>query len=414
MPRTPKTPQYLHHKARNTAKVIIDGQVIYLGPYNSKESLDRYDELIRAWRARQDVDRFRLTVAELAVLYVERHALTHYRKGGQSTSELKCIQLALRHLVKVHGKTRVLDFGPVALKQVRQAMVDAGYQRKSINRHIGRIRRAFKWGVAEQLFPVATLTALETVDGLLAGRCDAPEGEPVRAISQAAIDAVEPYVSRPVWGAIRVQLLTGMRPGEVLAMRGCDLNMSGEIWEYTVTGHKTVHHGKTRTVFIGPKAQIVIREFLTTDLQAYLFRPAEGRGEYLSQFDDPEQDTQAGERYSGISYLVAIRRACERAFGMPDELRKIPPANQSKKLKTPDARKAFLSKRKRLLRAAAEWRRAHVWSPNQLRHSAATIIRREAGLEVARCVLGHSSAVTSEIYAEADHHRARQIMAQVG
>ena len=37
------------------------------------------------------------------------------------------------------------------------------------------------------------------------------------------------------------------------------------------------------------------------------------------------------------------------------------------------------------------------WHPHRLRHSAATRIRREHGLEAARVILGHSSAVTSEL-----------------
>ena len=32
------------------------------------------------------------------------------------------------------------------------------------------------------------------------------------------------------------------------------------------------------------------------------------------------------------------------------------------------------------------------WHPNQLRHNAATRLRREFGLDMARAVLGHSSA----------------------
>src|SRR5258708_40002483 len=43
-----------------------------------------------------------------------------------------------------------------------------------------------------------------------------------------------------------------------------------------------------------------------------------------------------------------------------------------------------------------------VWGPNRLRHNAATIIRKEFGLEVARAVLGHSDAATTTIYAEQD------------
>ena len=54
------------------------------------------------------------------------------------------------------------------------------------------------------------------------------------------------------------------------------------------------------------------------------------------------------------------------------------------------------------------------WHPHRLRHSAATRIRREHGLEAARVILGHSSAVTSELYAEIDKAKALKVMQEVG
>ena len=54
------------------------------------------------------------------------------------------------------------------------------------------------------------------------------------------------------------------------------------------------------------------------------------------------------------------------------------------------------------------------WSPNQLRHSAATFLRKEFGIEVARIILGHSSAAVTEVYAELDQARAMEVMAQIG
>ena len=94
------------------------------------------------------------------------------------------------------------------------------------------------------------------------------------AVSQAAIDAIKPFVSAPVWSAIQLQMLTGMRSGEVLAMRGCDINTSGSVWEYRPASHKGEHHGKGRIVFLGPKAQAIVKAMLTTELQAFLFNPA--------------------------------------------------------------------------------------------------------------------------------------------
>ena len=54
------------------------------------------------------------------------------------------------------------------------------------------------------------------------------------------------------------------------------------------------------------------------------------------------------------------------------------------------------------------------WHPNQLRHSAATEIRRQFGLEAAQVVLGHSRADVTQVYAERDFGRAKEIMRKIG
>ena len=37
-----------------------------------------------------------------------------------------------------------------------------------------------------------------------------------------------------------------------------------------------------------------------------------------------------------------------------------------------------------------KWQSDHRWSPNQLRHAAATEVRKQFGLEAAQIILGHS------------------------
>lgn len=62
----------------------------------------------------------------------------------------------------------------------------------------------------------------------------------------------------------------------------------------------------------------------------------------------------------------------------------------------------------------AEWCRQHCWHPHQLRHNAATRLRKEHGVELARIVLGHSTAFTTEIYAEADREQAVEVIGKIG
>ncbi len=56
----------------------------------------------------------------------------------------------------------------------------------------------------------------------------------------------------------------------------------------------------------------------------------------------------------------------------------------------------------------------HHWAPNRLRHSRATAIREQYGLEAAQAVLGHSNADVTQIYAERDIAKAAKIMGEVG
>lgn len=202
---------------------------------------------------------------------------------------------------------------------------------------------------------------------------------------------------------IQLQRYTGMRPGEVIAMRGRDLDTSGKIWLYTPQTHKTEHHDRDRTIHLGPRAQEVVCPFLVNDLEAFLFSPklamAEHRAKLRSERKTPMTPSQRrrrpkrnpkrrfGDSYTIGSYEHAINRGCDRAFPAPENL---------------------------TVSEIQRWRKDHRWSPNQLRHSAATFLRKEFGIEAARVVLGHSSAVITEVYAELDRGKAADIMAKVG
>ena len=54
------------------------------------------------------------------------------------------------------------------------------------------------------------------------------------------------------------------------------------------------------------------------------------------------------------------------------------------------------------------------WHPHMLRHSAATAMCREFGIDTARILLGHSSAVMTAIYAEADAGKAVDATRRIG
>lgn len=375
-------PSYCHHKASGQAYLKVDGKRIYLGKHGTPESHRRYSDEIAKWQARQTEQTENVTIRELTLLYLKRSE-QHYRKDGKITSEVHCIRSALRTLNRLYKDKLANQFTPVMLAQVRSAMIESDRERESINRNVGRIVRCWKWGVSQGLVSVSTYQALTTLQGLQAGRCDARESKPVQPVKLTDVDAIRDEIAATLWGAIQFQLATAARPNEALSLRLCDIDRTGDVWIYTPDSHKTQHHGKSRIIFCGPKAQAVIAEFTTiADPEAYLFAVPGSEGK---------------KAYRRDNYGLAIRRACERAFNMPKELRRL-------KRDSPEE----------LKRQAKEWREKHVWTPNQLRHTAATEIRKSSDVETAKTILGHSELRTTEIYAERELTRAAEIIGKIG
>jgi integrase len=54
------------------------------------------------------------------------------------------------------------------------------------------------------------------------------------------------------------------------------------------------------------------------------------------------------------------------------------------------------------------------WVPHQLRHTAATAVRQQFGLEHAQSVLGHSKADMTQHYAKAGEEKAREVALKIG
>ncbi len=408
MSRSHSVPSYRLHKQSGQAVVTLpDGlggrRDVLLGKYGTKESRVEYARVIAEWEAsgrrlpQPPGSESDLTINELILAYW-KHAEQHYRRpDGTPTDEIHCLRAALRPLRKLYGHTLVKDFRPLALKAVRQEMIETVDQRtgrswcrRSINLHTYRIRSMFKWGVEHELVPPSILHGLQAVRGLQKGRSLARETKKIRAVPEAEVTAVLPLVSPPVRAMIELQLLTGMRPGEVVIMRGIDLVMTGKIWLYRPGSdqdhgeHKTAWRDHDRVIAIGPRAQEIIRAFSKPDLHAYLFSPAEGMEEFHAKrgmsrktpkrskpprVSNPRR--RLGACYSVDSYRYAITRACRKA-GVP------------------------------------------IWHPHQLRHTKATEIRREAGLDAARAVLGHRSPAITEVYAELDATKAAEVMERLG
>lgn len=389
-----RVPKYRWFKPKNLGLVVIEGRQHYLGRYGTPESLAKYHALVQEYLTRPPesdptpaAGNPSITVGELILAFWKAH-LAHYRHpDGTPTGELDNYRDSLRPLHRLYGELPAREFTPLLLKELRKSMINANLARSTINQRIGRVVRMFKWCTSEELVPVAVYEALRTVSGLPRNRSEARESPPIGPVDDAYVNAIQPFVARQVWAMVELQRLSGMRPGEVVLMRSCDLDREGDVWFYSPSKHKTAHHGKTRRIALGPRAQDVIRPWLESNSSTYLFSPRDAMAEFRAEQrrrrktrlypcqaarkPSPSSRRRLGDRYTTRSYHHAVRNACRRAG--------IPP-----------------------------------WHPNQIRHTLATRIRHAFDLESARAVLGHSDLKTSEIYAERDSSQAASVMRQIG
>jgi integrase len=101
----------------------------------------------------------------------------------------------------------------------------------------------------------ATSGALKSVESLKKDRTSARETPNVRPASDDDVDRVVAELSAMHTDAVRVQRLTGMRPGELLGMTVEAIDRSDPtMWLYRPEHHKTEQHELDRVVRIASKA----------------------------------------------------------------------------------------------------------------------------------------------------------------
>jgi len=431
MPRKLGIPAYRLKRARGRQLAYVtlpdrqtgQRQDVPLGDYGTPESREAYAKVIADWERRngrvdvperpQKRPAGGITIVELTVKY--KRARMHVVSPGDQRS-MTC---ALRLLNQSCGWTPARAFGPNMLRDVREAMIRgnpdadpprARWSRRYTQRQVRQIVAMFRWASSHELLPPTIHQALRDVEPLRRGRTDARDPDPVGCAPEAAIDAVLELANDQIRGLIKLQLATGMRPGEACAIRPCDIDRSGKVWTYRPESHKTAHLGKRRVIYLGPRAKEIIRPFLAGRAPATpLFSPAEAEADRQAKRREaretpPGQGNEPGThrvenpkrtpgaQYSSESYCRAVHKLCDRA---DDE--------------------AIAAATEAGQKIPAGMRLVARWHPHQLRHNAATEIRQRHGLEAAQLMLGHSSAlVTEAVYAERDDAALKRIAAKIG
>jgi len=269
----------------------------------------------------------------------------------------------------------------------------------------------FRWGVSEELVPAKAAQALAMLPPLRKGRPDGAEAagdrKPVAPVDPAHVTATIARLAPPVRAMVELQQLTGMRSQNVTAMRPCDLDQTGEVWEYIPAEHKAAWREKKLFIALGPRCQDILRPFLDRPAEAFMFSPIDAQSWRSQQrratrktpltpsqrkrtaLPPGRRERPPADHYSPASYRRAIRYGIRLANKAIAKVNNRLPRDQQQPL-------------------------IPAWTPHQLRHNAGTNVRRMFNAEGARVFLGHSHLKTTEIYAERDVELAREIALRMG
>lgn len=233
---------------------------------------------------------------------------------------------------------------------------------KTARAYLTIIKAAFRWGRAEcGMVSAVTAADVMMVAPLRQGRCDARDKEPIGPVEWEWVQATCKHLPANVAAMVLLQWHTGMRPGEVRRVRPCDLTIADGYWVFTPPHHKTKHRGKVRQVAIGPEGIKVLRPYTLREVTRHCFQ--------LNRDDNPRH--KPGDLFGSEQYRKAVAQAAAKA-------------------------------------------KVGRWHPNMLRHSYATRVAAEFGLEAAADGLGHANLNTVLIYAERTLKRAADIAKRVG
>jgi hypothetical protein len=142
-----------------------------------------------------------------------------------------------------------------------------------------------------------------------------------------------------------------------------DINMAGTIWVYTPAWHKNAHRNQERRIYLGPKAQEILKPHITgKPLDAALFSPREAVKERRGKMPR----ARITDCYDTRSYRKAIWYACDKAFPMPEGEDRV------------------------------RWVREHRWSPNRLRKLGLDTVQKAMGKQAAKAYAGHSRVETTQ------------------
>lgn len=359
-----KQPRISWHPPSKRAYITWQGRRFYLGAWGHrdqpipKDVQARYDSLIGQLfylgAPEEEAIPKEITIHEISAKFLD------WAEKNYTAHEYRGFLLASRALCQLHGFIAAKDFTPLKLRQVQTAFVEKKLARSQVNRSLWRVIRIFSWAISYDLIPSSILVGLQTVPGLKKGAPGTHEAPGVDSVEFDLVKVTLPHLHEPIRTMVKLQLLTGCRPGEVRLMKAGEIDTRGKIWVYKPLHHKNAHRGKLREIPLTAPAQKILKPWIAKrEPGQYLFTSWDAP----SKFRDLKKKQKA---YSIESYSQAIKRVCE-SFGLT------------------------------------------VWQPRQLRKTIAQQVDDLLGIEHSAALAGHSGIeITRRVYAKSQLEKAKE------
>ena len=323
-------------------------------------------------------------MAEVCLAYLE-FAESYYA----GSTEYVNLELACRPVDALYSSLKASEFDIVQFEVCRDWWLsEPKRSRQYVNKQSKRLLRVLKWAATKRMLKADVYQECRLLAPLKAGRTTAPETEKVTCVPQSLVDATLPFCTTVVCDMIRFQQLVGCRPGELCSITPAMVDRSEDVWLIKLAKHKTAYRGKDRIIYVGPQAQAILQKYLLRAADSACFSPQESEKQRLQAKHDARVTPMSCGNKPGSNRTRTPRKTPGTAFDTGSYAHSIKGACRRAKVAS--------------------------WAPNQLRHNAATLVRKHYGLEGAQVILGHSDIGISQVYAERDTSKAIGIARAIG
>jgi len=308
------------------------------------------------------------TIGQLVDSYIS-HLKEFFQNGSDRPQQAT---YALNTLKKQFGNIPIDEFEIYHFDEYRLKLVQYGLAVKTVNDRCALVKAMCDWAAQKQVLSKSVAYGIRVIKPLKEGNYGVKASKKIKPIPIQWIAATCRHTTPVVAAMIKLHFYGAMRSTDVCTIRPCDIDQKSlkndELWVYYPPFHNEQSKGNKHRVLLGKRAQKILMPFLLRPKTTFCFTPEQSQNQRSKQ-----TDKEYNNRYNKDSYRRAVLYA-------------IAAANKDRE--------------QRAKQSGVNIDKIGHWTPHQLRHTMATILREKEGLDATQSVLDHTSLEATQIYAE--------------